>query len=547
MSVKYKHFIILFLGITMPSCYGQKPIDSLIQVLESTIGQKALFDKQYEQKITFFKEQLASTTDYKEMYTLNKEIYQLYRFYNFDQALLSIEKNAELAACLQSDFYIQETTLNLCLLLSKSGRYKESIDELDALDPAYLDKKLLTTYYEAYRDAYSGLSYTTVVKKNKEAYQQIYAAYKDSLYSRLDINSESFLRLSENELKEANSLTDALKINSKRIEKALEGSRLYSLITFERSLIYGLSDDVQNRKKFLILSAISDIKASVKDNASIGELAKILFLEGDIDRAHTFINASYDDARLYNSPLRAINIANSLPLITKVYNEQRSAQKKRLKNSLIFISFLSAFLLITIYLVVKQVKRVSRARNELKNANNKLQTLNLKLNNSNDDLKQLYHTLSESDRIKEQYIGTFLNLYSEYIDKLDVYRKLVRKYIRANRLNTLFELSKSKKVIDEELEIFHKNFDTSFLHMHPDFLDSVNSLLKPSQQIVLSDPTRLDTELRILALIKLGITTSAGISKILRYSVNTIYNYRAAINGKALDKKNFENAIKNMK
>ena len=113
-------------------------------------------------------------------------------------------------------------------------------------------------------------------------------------------------------------------------------------------------------------------------------------------------------------------------------------------------------------------------------------------------------------------------------------------------MNALLKLSKSKELIDEELQIFNKNFDSSFLHIHPNFVNDVNKLLKPDNQIILVDKTVLNTELRILALIKLGITNSSRIAKILRYSVNTIYNYRAAINKSAIDKENFEKMIKSV-
>lgn len=543
----HKHIISLKLLLIIQVCYSNESLDSLIQTLEYKIDQKVLYDHHHESQIKSLQEKLKTSTNYEDQYNLTKEIFELYRFYNFDYALNYIEKNKELAGCFENPSYEQETTLSLGLLLGESGRYKEAIDALDNIDRTTLNEELINNYYLAYKDAYSGLSFNTVVNNNKDVYSKLYIAYQDSIYSRLDSRSEEVLRLKENEYKKVNAIDSALNVNSRRLDNVKKGSRGYSLITFERSLIYDLAHNIEKQKEFLILSAISDIEASVKDNASIGLLAKILFLEGDIDRAHKYINTSFEDANFYNSPLRYINIASSLPLITKAYNEQRTKQKQRLKNSLIFISILAGFLLVTTYLIIKQIKKLRLVRNSLSNANRELHNLNSKLNKSNKDLQQLYLNLSESNSIKEHYIGTFLNLYSEYIDKLDVYRKLVRKYIRANRLNTLFELSKSKKMIDEELEIFHKNFDTSFLHMHPQFVAAVNSLLKPDQQIILENHERLNTELRILALIKLRITSSSSIAKILRYSVNTIYNYRASIKNKAINKNDLEKEIRNIK
>ena len=483
----------------------------------------------------------------KEKHLIFNEIIEEYEFYSFDKALEYLEKNIQIAENLKNNLFLNKTKLALSLLLIDSGRYKESIDALNEIKRDSLPVSLINDYYIAYKEGYSGLSYYTSVKRSKGLYSELYTAYQDSLYSRLDPNSEESLRLKEKQYRDNRQLEEALKINSQRLKDVKMGSRGFSLITFERSLLHELKKETEKQKEYLILSAISDIEASVKDNASIGALARIMFMENDIDRAHRYINFSFDDAEFYNSQLRFVNIANSLPMITKAYDERNAKQKAKLKNSLIFISILAGFLSIAIYLVFKQVRKVSEARNKLKSANEKLKDFNLKLNSSNEELKRLYLELSDSDKVKEYYIGTFLNLYSEYIDKLDVYRKLVRKYIVTNKTNVLLELTKSKQVVGDEIKIFYKNFDESFLHIYPNFIKDVNELLEPEGQLIVKKGEALNTELRILALIRLGITSSSKISKILRYSVNTIYNYRVKVRNNAItDRNSFEDMVKNL-
>lgn len=536
--------LVLFFICSIQTVFSSSSLDSLVNHLENTMTKRAIYDEIKEKRIQALIQKASINNEIKEVFYINNIIIEEYQFYNFDKALNYIEKNIEIAENQQEISLIDKTKLKLGKLLLDSGRYKESIDALNEISRTRLPEKLINEYYIAYKEGYSGLSYNTTVKKSKERYSLLYNAYQDSLYSRLNPNSEESLRLKEKQLRDGRKLDLALEINSKRLKNAFIGMRSYSLITFERSLLYELQNDLINQKKYLILSAISDIQASVKDNASMGELAKIMFRENDIDRAYKYINFSFDDASFYNSQLRYVNIANSLPMITNAYEIKSTAQKNKLKNYLLFISILAVILFASIYLVYQQVKKLSVARNKLKLVNDELKTVNEKLNTSNDDLKKLYGELSESDRIKENYIGTFLNLYSEYISKLDVYRKLVRKYVKANQMNSLLELSKSKQLIDEELEIFNKNFDNSFLHIYPDFLKSINKLLQPEKQIILNNSTKLTTELRILALIKLGITSSSRISKILRYSVNTIYNYRANIKSASIEKENFEEMVK---
>ena len=521
-------------------------LDSIISSLEFKMRNYKMYDLEKEAQIDSLIKKVSNTSNLNDQYIINNAIFEHYQFYSFDKALEYIEKNIEIGKLLNNDELLDKAILKMGLLLVNTGRFKESIDALSEIKRNSLPKSLLNNYFIAHKEGYSGLSYNTAVNSNKLLYLELYKAYQDSLYDRLKPDSEEALRLKEKEYRDKRNLDKAFKVNSQRLGKVKLGSRLYSLITFERSLLYELNNQLTKQKEYLIHSAMSDIQASVKDNASMGTLAKILFSEGDIDRAHKYINFSYNDAEFYNSRLRFVDIANNMPLITKAYELKTAKQKQKLEYSLVFISVLAAFLLIAIYMVYKQVKKVSEAKDKLKIANNQLIVFNKKLNTSNKELKNLYLELSEVDKIKEHYIGNFVNLYSEYITKLDVYRKLVSKYVNANQMNALLKLSKSKRLIDEELEIFNNNFDSSFLHIYPNFLSEVNKLLKPDHQIELTDIKQLNTELRILALIKLGIDNSSRIAKILRYSVNTIYNYRSAINKSAIDKTNFEKMIKSI-
>lgn len=534
------YILLLLFQITIPS----GDLDSLLRVLESKMEKRAFYDSKKENRIKTLVQNGANTTDLNEAYLIFDDVVSEYQFYDFDKALKTLEANIERARLLSNNVYLNKSKLQLSLLLVDSGRYKESIDALNEIKRDSLPKVLLNNYYLAYEEAYSGLFFNTTVKQSKTLYSKLYESYSDSLYSRVDAESEIALRLKEKQYRDARNLAAAMVINDKRLSRVQMGSREFSLITFERSLLHELRGNLDKQKETLILSAISDIEASIKDNASLGTLAKIYFSEGDVERAHRYINFSFDDAQFYNSQLRFVNIANSLPVITKSYEELRSSQKRKLEIYLLSISILAVFLIGSIYLVFKQIKKVTIARNKLTLANEKLIDFNSKLNHTNEDLKRLYKELSESNKVKEHYIGTFLNLYSEYITKLDVYRKLVSKYVKANQMNSLLELSKSKQLIVDELEIFNKNFDSSFLHIHPNFVDEVNKLIKSDSKIVLVDNKTLNTELRILALIKLGITSSSRIALILRYSVNTIYNYRASIKSMAVDKASFEDLIK---
>lgn len=525
-----------------------KELDSLILALEITMSKRENYDAVKKNRIQKLKDLLASEDNSEDKhYYITDKIIDEYEYYSYDSALYYTEKNISFSIATKNKFNENESKIRLAKLLSETGRYKESIDVLYDIERSSISEELLYQYYYSLNESYTGLSYYTEVQSKKEAYTEVYKKYQDSLTRFLKPNTEETLRLKEKEFRDDRKIEQALQINDIRISNLSSGTRLFSLVAFERSLLYELTEDYNNQKKYLILSAQSDIISSVKDNASMTVLAMLLFKENEVEKAHDFINFAVSDAEFFNSRLRYVNISNILSVISKAYEEKTIAQNKQLRLFLTLLIIFGCILLVFIGFIIKQVKSLGQAKSKLKNTNNELKSLNKKLNQSNSDLQNLYKALSDSDKIKENYIGTFLNLYSEYINKLDNYRKVVHKYVITNKTRSLLELTKSKHVVEEELQLFYKNFDDSFLHIYPDFIEEVNKLLKVEEQISVTKDESLNTELRILALIRLGITDSARISKILRYSVNTIYNYRVKLKNKALgDRDDFENKVKSI-
>ena len=197
-----------------------------------------------------------------------------------------------------------------------------------------IPSELLSSYFFSLKEGYSELSYYSSIQKNKDIYYQLYNKYQDSLSNILPKSSDEILRLKEKEFRDNRQLDEALKVNEIRIKGKKSGTRLFSLITFERSLLYELAKNRPQEKKYLILSAISDIEASVKDNASLSKLAMIFYKENKIYKAHKYINFSLDDAKFFNSKLRFINLSKILTLITEAYEKQSDHQKNKLTNSL---------------------------------------------------------------------------------------------------------------------------------------------------------------------------------------------------------------------
>jgi len=199
-------------------------------------------------------------------------------------------------------------------------------------------------------------------------------------------------------------------------------------------------------------------------------------------------------------------------VIDAAYKQRIEEQRRQLILFLVIVSVLSAFLILSVALACKQMKKLSLARRNLKQANH----------------------------IKEEYIGHFLNLCSIYMEKLDNFRRTVNRKITAGQTEELLKLTKSSQVAGMEQKEFYANFDNAFLQLYPDFVTEFNALLQPEEQIVLKPGELLNTELRIFAIIRLGIDDSSKIANFLHYSINTIYTYRNKVRNKAVNRDKFE-------
>lgn len=540
-----KNLLLLLLALFNHFFAFSNENDSLLLELEKAIKTRANYDAEKLLKISNIKQLLYEPNTTKEQtYYINNQIIKEYESYNFDSTLHYVEKNLDIATSLNNQELLNITRLNLAHLLASSGRYKESDDVLGLIRVENLPKDALHIYYDNYRNVYNELGIHSTLNENTHKYKKLTKLYRDSLLAILPPSSYKALSIIEEQFIETGDFMKAMQLNSKRLKMFERGTREYSMITYQRSRICEQERNTELQKKFLILSAISDIECSVKDNASLTLLAMILHNEKDIDRAYRYINISFEDALFFNSRLRFVTISNILPYITESYQIMNNKQKKNLRVSLIIISLLGLILLFSVIYIYRQMKNLSRARNELQVAINQLKDLNNNLHEANAKLSNLNNELFESNHVKEQYIANFLRICSNYIDKLDSYKKKVHKQIAARKVSELFESTKSNQLIEDELKEFYKNFDDTFLSIYPAFVKKVNALLQPDEQIILKKGELLNTELRIFALIRLGISDSSKIAKLLRYSNSTIYNYRVKVKNKAaVERDDFENYI----
>lgn len=477
-----------------------------------------------EARIAKLKQQLAEVdTTNASFFRWNGEIYKEYKAYICDSAIHYLNVNLDWAEHRGQQDAASETRLELAYLMASAGMYEEATDLLGQIDRNSLSAPLISDYYNSYRQLYDELSAYTLDRSFKKQYQKQAACYNDSLMQVLSPASALFLERKEMQAAVAGHLEEALNINDTRLNIATPNTPAYALVTYHRSQLYRQMGNREEEKRYLALSALADIQLAITDHASLWNLAQLLYEEGDIERAYQYIRFSWDETNLYNARSRSLQTAGILSLIDLTYQAMREQQSTRLRLYIWLISALTLLLVVAVTYIYRQMKRLSVARNHLELMNEQLHI---------------------SNHIKEEYIGRFMNLCSIYINRLDTYRRMVNKKISSGQTEELLKMVRSSEVLDAGLKELYENFDTAFLHLFPDFIEKFNDLLQPEERIILRKGELLNTELRIFALIRLGIDDSSQIAEFLRYSVNTIYNYRAKVKNRAcISRESFETRL----
>jgi len=542
-----KLFISFLLSIAFFSGTRATEIDSLMVSLDSAIAANKTYMQSKELRLKSLKLLVGKQGMTSEQtYTVNELLYKEYVKYNFDSTLRYINLNLTLAESLKNPEMINETKFHLSHLLSASGMYSESLEILGSVNPKELNSTLKLDYYSCYQQVYAELGLYTALK-NRNRYYAISSSYRDSLLAELDPNSNEYLLLYEAKLQDEGHVDESIKINSLLLSRVTKSDPEFALYAFQRAISYRIKDNHEVEKKYLILSATADIRAAVKDNVSLTLLAILLFDQKDIDLAYKYIMFSLEDAKFYNSRLRFVEISRILPLISQAFQVKNDKQKAQLRFYAIALTLLTVLLILALLLMYYQMKKLSKARKDLQSANAQLYNLSQDMFKANAQLKSLNHQLFESNHIKEEHIGFFLNLCSTYIDKLEDFRKMTHRKVSTGQFEDLFNLTKSAHFFDSELKEFYTNFDNTFLHIFPDFVEQFNLLLSENERLILKPEELLNTELRIFALIRLGITDSSKIASFLRYSINTIYNYRTRVRNKAaVPRDDFERLVRNI-
>lgn len=524
--------IFLILSLMFPYfsfASDTKTIVEVLNELDEVIEKKHIYDVKKEESIAALKSRLSKGGDERVRYELNDSLFVAYLHYQADSAMYYVNKKVELLSFIDELEYAHEVIINKAEIMGIMGLYSEAIQLLDTVNPDCLDSDMLGYYYRTKRACYGWWADYVVYDDLKKDYLAKTHLYRDSIILTTVVDREIVeaekCMLDGNEGKALTILKGMLADNPEIKQQAY--------INYTLSEVYDIRGDIDRQIYHLALTALIDLKTATKEYASLQQLAFLMYQKGDVYRAYRYLQCSMEDAVFCNARLRFFEVSQLLPIIEKAY-KQEEEQNKMFSRILLVIACVFSFLLIFVVVwLYRWNKKLTVMRLDLSEANRQLQIVNKEL--------------AQTGKIKEAYIAHYLDQCVAYLDKLETYRRSLAKLAMASRIDDLFKAIKSEQFIRDERRDFYRNFDEAFLALYPNFIESFNNLLIEEGKVYPKSNELLNTELRIFALIRLGVTDSNSIAHFLGYSLATVYNYRSKIRNRAKSSKDtFEQEVMNL-
>lgn len=503
--------------------------------IDDAIANQQHYKNAKERHIKLMKRNLSDAANDHERLQWLDSIYFDYSTYRYDSASVYVDKGLKLAESIGDTYYIIQNKINRATVLSVGGFYSQAESLLQSIDASKLQGKQLQYYYFTYAWLYN---YWRAFAANSEFAADFLEKKKHYIQLTLQHfvpekrqSGEYYYLLGELTYMDRPTHKDVLKYFLKSVKLTPLNVRVHAQAAYGLARYYKDMEQYDLYEEYLVEASMSDIVCQLKETLALQELATYIYKkdEKNSKRAAKYLTLSMEDAQFFNNRLRMLEISNILPVIAAA--NQQAAEKSRTRLQIYFI-VLCVVLGITVVLTVTSIRRknhLSKSRKVIAIKNKQLEELNGRL-------------VATNTR-RETYMRLFMDISALYIRKLDDYRKLVSRKVKTNQTADLLKPINSYKLAEEEAQAFYSRFDKAFMELYPDFVNELNNLLVDEARIELPSDHTLTTEIRIYALMRLGVTDSQEIATLLFYSTQTIYNYKSAMRAKAKNRDTFESDI----
>ena len=506
-------------------------IRNILEQLDRTVADRDIHTQKKEARIAGMKSLLDENMADEERYKIYDRIYDEYYQYNLDSAIVYAKKKSALATHITPPGYRIDAAIDLAERYILSGVHVDAIRLLDSIDTASLDTAFLARYFHTRQSLYEDMAGTADDPELKLEYDGMRKRYRELRLQQLDSSDIEYLYVRSEIMREQGRGEEILSRLLQKCESPDTDLHQKAILNYITANIYRQAGDSLKVIYYYAVSAINDLSTPVNDYLSLRELATMLYRAGDIERAYSYITRSVQDIMTAHSRLNIQSTVDILPIITSAYESQLKDRHRQLTFMLVWLSLLLAMLVCAMLIIARERGKTRKKNDLLRQANAKLKNFNRMLLEAND--------------IKEAYLLKYMDLCSTYIENIENYRSQLRKTAKTGGFEKIMENLRSANYTDAVLHDFYAEFDATFLKLFPDFVSQLNAMLQPDKRLKdTSADGILTTELRVMALIRLGINDSTKIAHFLRRSLSTIYNYRVKIRNAATeDRDNFESRV----
>lgn len=547
-----KQSLYILLIILLFSCNGNAPtsspeLEELYQRLDQDMARSDEYAAQKEKRISELKKAYALSADNRRRTVIIDSLIYEFSAYNADSTLYYIGLNLSRPDVKKIPGEYTRLMIKRADQYAHAALFPDAMNVLKSIPRDSLTDDLLEDYYSAYCGTFQYLSEYTSSHETSLEYENKRALYSDSLRQVTKPGSFNDLCFVMSEKARNGEGTTAIEGLSGHLDEYEIGTREFSMLASTLAFIYKTQGKDEEYKRYLALSAISDVRAAVKENMSFREMATVMFEEGDVERANRYLKKSISDANFYSAPMRNAQSSKILPVIDDAYDTIQHNLMSRLRMMVILSGFLSVILVLTVLFILKQFNSVKRANRKVQQANEELSQLSEQLKDMNRKLEDRNTQLADYNRTKEEYVGLFMEYCSTAITTLKRYQQSLRvSAAQGGNRSALIKKLESSDVSEQLLKDFYVKFDEAILNIFPSFIEKFNALLLPNEQVVLKSGELLNTELRLFALIRIGIDDSAKIAEFLGCSISTVYTYRSKMRKRAIRPDDFEKEVKNV-
>lgn len=550
-SIKKLFFFIFFYFLIIADAVSQEK--NILNDLNDVIKNSPQYDGLKLVEIDSIRSVLKNTkeNDLIARYNLNAQIFYKFKFFKRDSAFHYGIQSKQLALLLKDNALIAQANMNLADICVSSGMYKEA---LDFLGPSKINEKDVnygSLYYGVLGRCYGDMAEYSNTPYFHKKYTDLARKYREKALSLTEDGYffhyflKAFNKSKDHKLKEA-------VVEFNKLLKKNNAPHDQALVHYMLGDLYQQLDKDQEAITHFKEAVIFDLKTATKESLAIIKLSELLFKNGDLQNASKLIQKANEDAIFYGAQQRKIQVGQILPFIEQEILQIVEKEKQRIYWQYVIVS---AFLILAICFVIiiyiqfrklnKAKKIIADAHQNLENINMQLRHVNEKIKSRNTEIKQINKQLLEANKIKEEYLGLFFTQYDGVFEKFNSFMISLKKnideenYEKVKRTISSYNLKREKEKLLE-------NFDTAFINLFPNFIYEFNALMKDECKIKLEKEQFLTKELRIYALIRLGITHNEIIAQILGYSINSIYAYKTKIrNNSIINKDDFDQKLLN--